>query len=179
MIASSLLISSSYSRSDISKLLKQLVDFVERTKTFRPILLESVLTDVFFVDCIGDQLFHCFFHGSEAVPSATKSRVKTNRLLGGLNFAGARNNEEVALRGLQHMNYEVTERGMNVVTTICFDILSGHNVLLWTRKKKAINTHANAYSFVPSLEGKGCDVYAGCFLTKRTGSAGALCAGET
>lgn len=46
-------------------------------------------------------------------------------------------------------------------------------------RKKAINTHANAYGFVPSLEGKGCDVYAGCFLTKRTGRAGALCAGET
>jgi hypothetical protein len=114
------------------------------------------------------------------MPCTTKSRVKTNRLLSGWNLAGARNNEEVALRGLQHMNYEVTERGMNVVTTICFDILSGHNVLLWTgKKKKAINTHANAYGFAPSLEGKGCDVYAGCFLTKRTGRAGALCAGDT
>ena len=77
------------------------------------------------------------------------------------------------------MDREIAERGNNVVTTIGFYILSGHNVLLWIGKKKAINTHANAYGFVPSLEGEGCDVYAGCFLTKRTGSAGALCAGET
>ena len=77
------------------------------------------------------------------------------------------------------MDREIAERGNNVVTTIGFYIFCSHDVLLWTGKKKAISTHANAYGFVPSLEGEGCDVYAGCFLTKRTGRAGALCAGET
>jgi len=105
--------------------------------------------------------------------------METNRLLSGWNLTGAGENEEVVLAGLKNVDGEITERGNNVIPTVCFDILSGHNVLLWTGKKKAINTHANAYGFVPSLEGKGCDVYEGCFLTKRTGRAGALCAGDT